>query len=404
MTTRPLNVIERCESLLNAGSAGNSNFSVVGAYRGRLDGRIVKEGIDSLRQVHSLLRVALTIDGFVEIHAPAPLSEMAYLGGDQWRDQVKKELRKKFSNPHLPLWRVVFVRGEEEGQLMIIFHHIIADGVCAMQVMNHFFHFLSGKEVGFKETTASLDKLFKIPHAEPDPAGPIAAREPVNHYTNFLKCVIDRETTAGLLAWTKSKGIKMNATLFAALLLAAKRKIENAPDLFQAITNVNFRPYFSPPVSNEVMQLLVCGLFHNICVHEDSEFLTVAQQIHKNVHDSLSARTHITSLREMANVVHNDLSPNRVWSSSKAASNAMVISNAGDVSFRGTYANLSLTELFFVANLDLFFESPKNLCLTATTFDGRIFLTLCFIEDLKEETASTVLKELESILKGVIST
>ena len=58
-----MNVLERAECLLDAGSSGNMNFTVIAEYRGCLDTPALKGALASLQQQHLLLRSTLVWDG-----------------------------------------------------------------------------------------------------------------------------------------------------------------------------------------------------------------------------------------------------------------------------------------------------------------------------------------------------
>jgi hypothetical protein len=70
--------------------------------------------------------------------------------------------------------------------------------------------------------------------------------------------------------------------------------------------------------------------------------------------------------------------------------------------FSGDYDGISLDKLFFIANVEPFFEAADNWVLGAVTFRGQLFLTLWYLEELvDEETARHVLSETKRILSGL---
>jgi hypothetical protein len=72
-----MNVLERAECLLDAGSSGNMNFTVVVRYRGTVEEPALEEALATLQGEHLLLRSTLLWDGescrFAPTAAPVPV-------------------------------------------------------------------------------------------------------------------------------------------------------------------------------------------------------------------------------------------------------------------------------------------------------------------------------------------
>jgi len=55
-----MNVLERAECLLDCGSSGNMNFTVIAAFRGQLEIRVLEAALMALQRRHTLLRSSLS--------------------------------------------------------------------------------------------------------------------------------------------------------------------------------------------------------------------------------------------------------------------------------------------------------------------------------------------------------
>jgi NRPS condensation-like uncharacterized protein len=52
-------------------------------------------------------------------------------------------LRQRFCGPSKPLWRITWLRGNDGGELLLTFHHAIADGLSAMALVQRLFTVLA---------------------------------------------------------------------------------------------------------------------------------------------------------------------------------------------------------------------------------------------------------------------
>jgi hypothetical protein len=102
-----MNVLERAECLLDAGSSGNMNFTVVVRYRGQLEEPILCRAVASLQGEHLLLRSTLLWEGescrFTPTSAPVPLLLEPWPGdrdpqraSQAWKPAAMAALRQRF--------------------------------------------------------------------------------------------------------------------------------------------------------------------------------------------------------------------------------------------------------------------------------------------------------------------
>jgi hypothetical protein len=85
-----MNALERAECLLDAGSSGNMNFTVIASYHGRLEPAGLQNALAALQGEHQLLRSTLQWQGdhccFTPTAAAVPVTLLPW-PGDGDRDQ-----------------------------------------------------------------------------------------------------------------------------------------------------------------------------------------------------------------------------------------------------------------------------------------------------------------------------
>lgn len=406
---KPFNILEMAEFLLEDGSSSNLNFAFISTYEGKIKGKNVKEAILHLQKMHPLLRATVDtsqkIAAFVETNAPVPFTKYPYKGGEQWNKVVKEELSKRFSSEKEPLWRVCFLKGENKHQVIFTFHHGVGDAVCAAQAIKHFCEILSdllnGKTLDCKEFSPIIPdprSLKTNKELVTDSSPPL--RSDCGFHMNFAMTVLDETITQQVLEWTKMHEIKVHGTLFAAFLLAVHKVIR--PPFYEWVTYtaVNYRPFFNPPISKEIMTLIRTCISSMVNMEEEN-LEVLAKIMHHNVHSQLKSGEHILNIKITEQRLQKNPTPQEWWRYTKFPGNSLTLSNIGALDFSGEYTNLTLKELFFVANVEPFIEERTNFMMGALTFRNKTFLTIWFLNELvEEETGKAILAEMKSILSN----
>lgn len=408
-----MNEIERAECLLDAGSSGNMNFSIIVVYRGELREQTIRQALAFLQAEHRLLRSSLRWTdescSFCEIPAAVPLRMLPYMGFQQWRQIAREDVRQRFADPGLPLWRLSWLKGNDSGQLVLTFHHAIADGVCGMRFVDQLFSALEQLTEGQVPASLGLD----LPHlplddlagldamaaaVEEEPAG----REDRNLHTDYVLDHLNPAATAAVIGWAKSQGIRVHSVLFAALLLAIRRVAGSSHPIIDANTVVNFRPFLQPEVSGDVMRLTRVCVVTPVPMAEFDDLKSLAHFIHGDLYKRLADGEHLRNIRRIIQRVQRGESGADLWRRSRIPEHQVILTNVGKIDWQGNYKTLSIDRLFFIANVEPIFDSPDNWILGALTYRDQLQLSLWYLQELvQEETAIAVLTELKSLLTTV---
>lgn len=412
LSLRQLNIFERAECMVDTAGKGNLNFSIVASHHGRLDGHTVRAGLQYLQKMHPLLRVGPDttdkITTFVETGADVPFRELPYEGKDQWRSVIKEELKKRFNRLEEPLWKVCLLKGENEGQLIVTFHHAIADGVCGMPMMNHLYQIfaslLNGQEPSLNEFNTPVPdfhSLYPLSSKEPIEDTSIEIEEEKEHIQDFLTDIIDERTTKKIIDFSRANNIKVHAILFAALLMSVKEVLKPDFDKLNAVSAVNYRSSFKPPFSSEVLALMRTLIQEEFSISDHVKLTDFAKVINTSVHSQLDAGEHVLNLKALEKRLERGASPQELLQRCKFPLNSVGQSNVGALNFTGHYSDsqLALNELFFFADITPFCSDRVNVVLGTLTFRDKVSLSLWYLADLvKEEEAKAILTSMKERL------
>ena len=413
-TRLSLNTLESAVCLMDFGSHSNQNFTVICNYRGSLDIDLLERAVAHVADIHPLLSVTLDNSNgnyeFIKAIYAVPITLIKYVGGTQSEDVSWRDLKESFDIEGFPLWKVSFLKGIDEGLLLVTFHHAIADGICGMNLLDHLFQILSDlynekepRKIEFDSFFPPLESLYSLSRQELKPLDDVKAipRIPYKYTTGFVNLHLDERTTSNILAWTKTQGIKVNATLFGALLLSIRNVMNPDFEDFKALTVVNFRPFFNPPVSNHLMRLLGIAFPTLLSVKLGDDFKELAKKIHNDIHSQLAQGQHVFQLKRMSQYLSTNPSPEDKWRDDLQTGNTVTLTNIGIIEFTGDYKDspFKIEELTFTANVQPFFDNRHNLVLAALCFKGRLNLSLWRLQELVSKSeAQAILFEMERIL------
>ena len=383
-----MNVLERAECLLDAGSSGNMNFTVVAGYRGQLEEPVLRRALRILQDEHLLLRSTLQWEGeschFVPTTEPVPVHIEPWpadlhpqAAAQAWKPAAMAALRQRFCGPSKPLWRITWLRGNDGGELLLTFHHAIADGLSAMALVQRLFTVLATLGLGAELVTAAdwdatmpnLERIFPCCPQEGGEITPLLDRKDVGLTTSYALASLAAPASEAVLAWTRRRGLRLNATLHGAFLqsLVATGVL---PSHTLASTVVNLRHLAQPALPWELMRLLRVCVDTPVVVNPSAPLEPLAAHLHEVLQGQLEEGAPLQALNTIA-------------------ASLGLITNLGRVPVASNHGSLRLERLFFVANIEpIALPERPFVVLGAMGFDQGLSLTCLYIEQQVEESAA----------------
>ena len=400
-----MNVLERAECLLDAGSSGNMNFTVVAGYRGQLEEPVVHRALRLLQDEHLLLRSSLQWEGescrFVPttelvpvLTGPWPADLHPQAAAQAWKPAAIAALRQRFSGHGKPLWRITWLRGTDGGELLLTFHHAIADGLSAMALVQRLFTLLATLGVDSEPVPAAdwdatmpdLERIFPCCPQEGGEITPLLDRKDIGLTTSYALAELTPPASQAVLAWTRRRGLRLNATLHGAFLqsLVATGVL---PSHTLASTVVNLRHLAQPALPWELMRLLRVCVDTPVVVNPSAPLEPLAVHLHGVLQGQLREGAPLQALNTIAASLGDDPSPRTVWQRSWREGG--LITNLGRVPVASHHGSLRLERLFFVANIEpIALPERPFVVLGAMGFAEGLSLTCLHIEQQVEESAA----------------
>jgi len=136
--SRPLLLLER--TMYREGCTPFTGVFTVKLLGALKEGRL-RQALAHIQAKHPLLRCVIEdVDGrphFVlqDRPTPIPLRIVERSGEDDWQTEARREWVKPFATRHEPLVRLVWLRADGVGELMLVGHHCICDGQSGINLL-----------------------------------------------------------------------------------------------------------------------------------------------------------------------------------------------------------------------------------------------------------------------------
>ncbi|MDV2994160.1 MAG: hypothetical protein N4J56_003814 [Chroococcidiopsis sp. SAG 2025] len=130
-TCRPLGALEKIFWLYD--QVQPAHFALTAQIQGEFSNEQLKRALMQVQQRHPLLRVRIALDEteqpwFVEEVANIPLRVLQRQSEQHWQREVETEISTPFNWKQAPLIRAVLLHSPEISELIVVYHHSIADG------------------------------------------------------------------------------------------------------------------------------------------------------------------------------------------------------------------------------------------------------------------------------------
>ena len=162
--SRPLLLLER--TMYRDGRTPFTSLFTI-RLRGALHEQPLRQALNRIQAKHSLLRCVVedAAEGprFVKLDRPAPipLRILERTGDDQWQAEARREWVTPFEASREPLVRLVWLRGREASELMLVGHHCICDGQSGINLLRELLSVYDQpeKDLGAYDTLGGVEEI-----------------------------------------------------------------------------------------------------------------------------------------------------------------------------------------------------------------------------------------------------
>jgi NRPS condensation-like uncharacterized protein len=431
---RPLGETERAIWLLDR--AGSLNGAFCARVAGPLDPDLLRRALDRVQAACPLLRVrveasdppAFTSSGV----PPIPLRALELRGEGHWLAELEDELNRPFAWHEGPLARVTLLRGERCAELLVAYHHMIADGASGPYLVRDILRtaadLFEGKPspgplpaperppleallpasargvaalrsvalAGARGLFTALRRPAKL--AVERAAPPLLRRSRVVHHG------LEAPESSALARRCRERGVTIHGALAAAVLQGVAGALPAAgkePRLLVCSSPVNLRPHLQPRIGDEV-GLFISAVLTALPVRAEDDPWALARRAKAEMTAAVErgeplAAVHLQSLLRALTATPARFS----WAAEELFTGAVAVANLGRLDVPEAYGPFRLEAVEGGVAVNVI--SGTCLALCARSFAGRLSLTFVGAEPLlsrarTEELASRVVARLRSMI------
>jgi hypothetical protein len=427
---RQLGLVEHLFETLH--SMGGMLYVNIARVQGVVAVDILRTAIDLLQKRHPLLQVYLQesagsfyfcTDGTL----PIPLNIIDRQHDRQWIEIAEAELSQKFASEFAPLCRITLLQSSEQfdpHELIVTFHHAIADGISALHFMHELLSFcqqlIEGTPISPLESLPLLPPLEQLlakclseptanltqvpPSQNPPPALLIEQTAPVDlRRTRLLPYEFDRDLTLQLKSRCRDEQTTVHGTLCAAMLLACVRQLSSPEPVHVACgSSVNLRGSCVPVVEPSHLGCFVSAVTTAHQISLDANFWELARECQKTIHQLIDDKVphHQASNPSLIDKYQPSFLA-QLAEHNMGRTSTTYVSNLGQFDFKKSSESVRLESFHFATGLNLV---GTGFWLGAVTIDRKLFCTFTYIDPLiSQNTAKSLVNSAIAILNNAAS-
>lgn len=406
------------ERMLHGDGAEPFNFVIPVKIKGTIAEEELHDALHRVQQKHPWLNAYVERDktGYPwyvvrkekQVNIPVRIANRNT--GEDWKAESEKEWERPFQTGTGPLLRLVWLKGADTSEILLVFHHCLCDGVSALNILSEILQILDDPyaEIGVEDPIMGIQDV--IPAAIlKHPWNRLRARLTGSFITLALKVIpvkkipadrkkdyflnwkLSKEETSALMLICKVTGITVNTALCGALLGAFKKV---RPQVFNKIScPVDIRR-FAPGIKRD--QIFAFGLLLVVSAYPRLDFLSNAKAMQLEINRK-SAKLNPFRFMMTLESAHASLANFTNLLKYGKSSNDCMFSNLGKIDIPYQYKSLEVETIYSPSVI-----GPLGNTTTFITSTYRGQLDFSFIASegfLKQEEAEAIRNAFNQIIK-----
>lgn len=276
---------------------GKEPFHVVIPFRlrGVFEEKDIQDALNRLQKKHPWLRALIHFDEKSEpwfevskLTNPIPIRIVDQKKEDDWQQESMQELHTLFDYKNKPLIRLVWIKGNDSSDMLLVFHHCLCDGGSAMTLLYEFLKVLDdpAADIGIEKPILGIQDVVP-PHILKNNRQRFKAKMIGRIATLAIKCIpvsskvinrqtdylihwkLDQTTSQQLIHHCKSLEITVN-TFLSATVLDTFKKVRGNKAFNKVSCPVDIRR-FAPQVKED--HIFAFGLMIVVSSNPKLDFL-----------------------------------------------------------------------------------------------------------------------------------
>lgn len=424
---RPLGIFERALLI----SDQHAPFNVVTVLQ--LDPipapTIFEQALAMLQKRHPLMRARIGTNSrgqasFQTIPDPdVQITVTPRKADDQWIKVVEREMSEHFDVASGPLFRVIYLGGKREGEIILTLHHTIMDAASGMNLLDELLRACAAIQAGRPfdlpalNLVSPVEKQFPASFRSTRRIGPTlryassqigdeigyrwqarGKRIPRVHQGgrgHILTTILPEALVNQLVHRGRKERVTLNSLLNAALMLAVNRNLyagQSTP--MRTFSFADLRPYTVPATPSENLANYISMLRLTLNVSGRDDIWVLARELHAKIYGSLKGGDKFTATT-MSEPLMKMLTTLR-----SMRMGATALNYSGAIPLQPTYGGTHVVGLHaFISAYDIGPEFASQ----ARLFNDQLWWDFTYLDsDMDKVLAEKIIGEIRSILENAV--
>jgi len=404
---------------------GKSPFNIVVPFKikGNIKENELKFALFRIQKKHPWLSATIRFDEakkpwFVTNRTEnfkVPVRIADRLNDETWEKESTMEWQTLFDATIAPLFRVVWVKGDQVSELLLVFHHCLCDGTAALSILTELLQLLDepdsdiGTEIPIMGIEDVIPKKVLNSYRNRIKNGligkiatlalwiiPVKKVAVARKRDYMLRWKFDEALTSQLIQFCKANQFTVN-TLLSAAVLTAFKKVRKEKAFNKISLPVDIRN-FNPIIKKD--HIFAFGLMIVLSLYPEKDFLSNVKALQADV-NAKSAKLNPYSLMMMMEACHKALHNFTNLLKYGKSSNDCMFSNLGRISIEHQYRHFEVESIFSPSVMG---PLGNTTTIIVSTYRNQMDFTFVASEGyIPFEEAQAIQDHIISTLKSLIS-
>ncbi len=343
-----------------------------------------------------------------------PIRVVERLSDEQCEQESMQELKKAFDAKTAPLCRIIWLKGKNVSEILMVHHHCLCDGTATLSILSELLQLLDDPDADIGREIAIMGVKDVIPakvlnsfrnRTKNGLIGKIATlalwmipikKIAVERKRDFmLHWRFDQAFTREIITFCKNNQFTVN-TLLSAAVLTAFKEVRKEKAFNKISLPVDIRN-FNPIIKKD--HIFAFGLMIVLSLVPEKDFLENVKALQKDVNDK-SAKLNPYSLMMIMEACHPALKDFSNFLKYGKSSNDCMFSNLGKIDIPHQYQNFEVESIFSPSVMG---PLGNTTTMIASTYRNQMDFTFVASEGYLPYTEAEAIKErVISILKSQV--
>ncbi|MGL5926476.1 phthiocerol/phthiodiolone dimycocerosyl transferase family protein [Chroococcidiopsis sp.] len=381
-----------------------AHFALTAQIQGEFSSEQLKRALMQVQQRHPLLRVRIALDEteqpwFVEEVANIPLRVLQRQSEQHWQREVETEISTPFNWKQAPLIRAVLLHSPEISELIVVYHHSIADGTSGAYLIQDILQAIAVPSTILQPLPMplSLEELMlgKADAALPD--YPVALQSSdfkppeTSSRSRLLAGSLTPETTGELISRCRQEQTSVHAAICAAFLLAiARQSGSKQQQTLKCLTPIDLQRRFMS-VTDTQFSLYLSAAMTSHALTPNTSVWAVAQSVKQQLNSAMEPDRVMAAIQQTQAWMSANPSAIQVWQGFiEQYGGDITVTNLGRLAIPQQFGQLQLRGIYGPSVMP---SRDDGRLLGVATVGERLCFTLVYPESVLSPTAAAQLQQ-----------